>query len=201
MINLSKRGEVERFVTVLSDDYEEDEEIDFEEFLGALDLVNSRWSQAEQQVVLPVTAEPAYSEETVREGRRLFLAQACSKCHGEDGKGQTRWLSHEFLAKQESLPTEEQEQINYDAWNEPAPAADITARLLHGGRRPIDIYRRIYTGINGTPMPAFGAQFAETPEQIWPMVHYVLHIIEGGDPRIGDETSDTAQESAANEST
>ena len=55
--------------------------------------------------------------------------------------------------------------------------------MLHGGRRPIDIYRRIYSGINGTPMPSSKDPSAgETPEQrsekLWHLVHFVTAVIE-----------------------
>ena len=51
--------------------------------------------------------------------------------------------------------------------------------MLHGGRGPVDIYRRIYSGINGTPMPSFESQFKATPEMLWHMVHYVQYISSG----------------------
>ncbi len=185
---LSRRGEVENFVTFMSQEYDEEEDIDFAEFVDAVDSSIESWTEAEYEVILPVSAEPEYSEETVTTGRELFLSQGCSKCHGEDGKGQVEWINPEYLAKQAALPEDKREQINRDKWGEPAPAADLTARMLHGGRRPIDIYRRIHTGINGTPMPAFGDVFAEEPDNIWYLVHYVRHIIEGGDPTAGVET-------------
>jgi mono/diheme cytochrome c family protein len=185
VIYLSHRGEIESYVTVMADEYMEDEDVPFSEFADALEATRDKWDSAASRVIVPVSAAPPYSEETVLAGRKLFLSQGCSKCHGIDGKGQTQWLSAEFLAKQESLPEEQRVKINYDAWDEPAPAADLTARMLHGGRRPIDIYRRIYTGINGTPMPAFGGLFDQQPEQYWQLVHYVRHVIEGGDPTVG----------------
>jgi mono/diheme cytochrome c family protein len=195
VIYLSQRGEVENYVSVMAEDYLEDEDVDFIEFADALEATRDKWASAGERAVLPISAEPKYSDETVLEGRKLFLSKGCSKCHGTDGKGQTEWLSPEFLAKQESAPEGERVQINYDAWGQPAPAADLTARMLHGGRRPIDIYRRIFTGINGTPMPAFGGLFDETPEQYWYFVHYVRHIIEGGDPTVGISGVETPTES------
>ncbi|MCA9215455.1 MAG: cytochrome c [Planctomycetales bacterium] len=186
VIYLSQRGEVEEYVTRMAqDEYDEGDNIDFLEFVDALALTRERWESAEDNVVLPLTAKPHYTEDSITEGRRIFLKEGCAKCHGVDGKGQVEWLNPEFLAAQDALPEDQREQINYDAWDEPAPAADLTARLLHGGRRPIDIYRRIYTGINGTPMPAFEALFASKPDEIWHVVHYVQHIIEGGDPLAG----------------
>lgn len=205
---LSNRGEVERYVTLLStaEEYFEDEDIDFMEFTDTVASSIESWKEAESQVVMPVTAEPLYDEESVTTGRELFLKEGCSKCHGDDGKGQLEWINPEYLAAQDALPENQREKINKDAWDEPAPAADLTARMLHGGRRPIDIYRRIYTGINGTPMPAFGTVFANEPDNIWHLVHYVRHIIEGGDPIAGiaslpTESSEETDSSTDDEAT
>ena len=37
--------------------------------------------------------------------------------------------------------------------------------IYRGGRRPLDLYRRAFSGINGTPMPA--APGVIKPEQVW----------------------------------
>lgn len=193
VIYLSLRGQVEEIVASMSEDYDEDEAIDPVEFVDALELEQNRWQSAETRVVRAVSAEPAYDEESVKLGRTLFIKSSCYQCHGADAEGQTEWLSAEFIAAQESAPEASRIQINYDAWGDPAPAADITARMLHGGRRPIDIYRRIYTGINGTPMPAFDQLFKDDPDAIWHLVHYVLHIVDGGDPTVGIDVQDVLQ--------
>jgi mono/diheme cytochrome c family protein len=48
--------------------------------------------------------------------------------------------------------------------------------MYHGGGQPLDIYRRIYSGINGTPMPAFSTKLSGEPETFWHLVHYVQSI-------------------------
>jgi len=48
--------------------------------------------------------------------------------------------------------------------------------MLHGGAQPIDVYRRIYAGINGTPMPAFKDLLANEPDSVWHLTHYVLDL-------------------------
>ncbi len=200
VILLSQRGEVEAYVAMIADaDYEADEDIDPADFVDGLSSVQESWADAQGAVVLPVTAEPAYTDESIAAGRQAFLSRGCSKCHGEDGKGQTEWLSHEFLAEQNALPEDKRIQINYDAWGQPAPAADLTARMLHGGRRPIDIYRRIYTGINGTPMPAFGDALAQEPETLWNLVHFVLSIVEGRSVAAPDTASESDTASGSRE--
>ncbi|HRX81182.1 MAG TPA: c-type cytochrome [Pirellulaceae bacterium] len=179
VILLSYRGELERSVAQIAElDYDADEELDPFEFTDAMSRIHDSWQQAEYLGVLPVTAQPKYSDETILAGRKAFLSRGCSKCHGDNARGQTEWLNREYIAEQEAKPEAEREKINFDAWGEPAPAADLTAGMLHGGRRPIDIYRRIYTGINGTPMPAFNQALAAEPETIWHLVHYALSVVE-----------------------
>jgi hypothetical protein len=50
--------------------------------------------------------------------------------------------------------------------------------IYRGGRRPIDVFWRISSGIAGTPMPATGpasegAQGTLTQQEIWQIVDYV----------------------------
>ena len=196
IISLSQRGETERFCATIAQEYEEDEPIEDFDLLDALQTTQSRWQDVESQAVRPVTAPPAYDDDSIIAGRAAFLAKGCVQCHGQDGEGQTEWLSHEFLAQQEALPADQRVQINYDAWKQPAPAADLTARMLHGGRRPLDIYRRIYTGINGTPMPAFGSSLAAEPETIWHLVHYVMSIVDGREVDFPEMPTDQSATSA-----
>lgn len=200
---LSYRGEFEGAISqIVEFDYDEDEEIDEAEFTDTLTRIHGQWQQAEYQAVLPVTAQPKYGDETILAGRKAFLSRGCSKCHGVDARGQTAWISSEFIAAQEALPEEKREKINFDAWGEPAPAADLTAGMLHGGRRPIDVYRRIFTGINGTPMPAFDQALAAEPETIWHLTHYALSVVEGREVEGLDEIEPpTAGETAANGTT
>lgn len=147
--------------------------------LDAIDKVVGEWDAADQELTLPTTIEPPYSEETIELGRLAFQKQACAQCHGSDGRGQQGWLDPDFIAQQEALPPEERIEINHDTWGNIAPAADLTMGMLHGGRRPIDVYRRIYNGIYGTPMPGFKSNFADSPDTIWHLAHFIISISEG----------------------
>jgi hypothetical protein len=64
-------------------------------------------------------------------------------------------------------------EIGKDSWGHMSPAADLTSGMFRGGGRPIDIYRRIHSGINGTAMPAFDQVFAQEPDNIWHLVHFI----------------------------
>lgn len=179
VILLSYRGELE---TRLPREFEYEDELFPEVIVETALLVHRFWEDASQKLVLPDTPQPPYSAETIESGRQMFLSQQneCWKCHGRDGRGQTIWLSPKFIAEREALPESERVLINRDIWGNIAPAADLTAGMLHGGRRPIDIYRRIYAGINGTPMPGFATKFTgEDREKIWHLAHFVISLTEG----------------------
>jgi mono/diheme cytochrome c family protein len=58
--------------------------------------------------------------------------------------------------------------------------------IYRGGRRPVDIYWRVYNGIEGTPMPGLGANVLQegdppdpnklTKEDLWHLIRYVRHL-------------------------
>jgi len=52
---------------------------------------------------------------------------------------------------------------------------NLTLGQYRGGRRPVDIFRRVYAGIKGTPMPAFG-RTALKDDEIWDVVNYVMSL-------------------------
>ena len=161
VILLAQRGETEVLATAYA---EAEEEMEFNDVHQE---VVAAWHRSAESVVRPLTVMPAMTPESVELGRQAFLTEGCSKCHGNDGRGKT------------------QDNVGTDVWGFPTNAADITAGMLHGGQRPIDIYRRISSGINGTPMPSFRAVFdpegkdpatAKDPDTMWRLVHYVLHV-------------------------
>lgn len=168
VITLSVRGEVEyRVQRVAAEQLGEEEPVDFAIFAEELAGIRATWDEAASQQVLPITAEPLLSDETVQAGAKAFIELNCYKCHGKDGRGNKAF------------------NVGKDEWGHTAFAADLTSGTLHGGRRPVDIYRRIYSGINGTPMPGFkdpDAAKEETELQrsaaIWHLTHFVTAIIE-----------------------
>jgi mono/diheme cytochrome c family protein len=106
---------------------------------------------------------PAVSEEVLAEGRDFYERIECNKCHGEAGRGDGS-----------SAPTLE------DDLDVPARAADLTEGwLFNGGGSVEEIYRRLRTGLDGTPMPSFSdlldADFM-TDAQLWSVAHYVRSL-------------------------
>lgn len=139
------------------------------------DLVTS-WNAAEQAdaLVLPKKSRTPDSPESRERGRKLFVSDVakCAQCHGPAGRGDGPQTEDYQLipgsTKKFSKPG------LFDIWDHPIKPRDLTSGIYRGGRRPLDIYRRIYSGIKGTPMPPFGAALKD--EEIWDLVNYAMSL-------------------------
>ncbi len=102
-------------------------------------------------------------EAAVAEGRAAYETLECFKCHGDRGRGDG-----------ESAPT------LTDDWDAPIRAADLTESWYFTGGSTVDeIFRRLLTGLDGTPMPSFADVIdAEiiTREQLWRVAQYVRSL-------------------------
>jgi mono/diheme cytochrome c family protein len=154
VIYLSQRGQLEHELAAVA---EQEQEITPEAENTVLAGVVDAWQLAQLPTAMPMTPMPPFTPESIAKGEALFKSQACNKCHGLDGRGGS------FGGL----------EVGKDAWGHTAAAADLTSGMFHGGGRPIDIYRRIYVGINGTPMPSFSNAFVNEPDNIWYLVHYI----------------------------
>jgi mono/diheme cytochrome c family protein len=157
VIFLSQRGEYEHELVLLAQD---EGELDPEIFQEIIDDILAPWREAQSQTVMPLTQMPPMTADTIAKGHDLYLQQVCNKCHGVDGRG---GLAGNI-------------EIANDSWGHKTAAADLTSGMFRGGGRPIDIYRRIHSGMNGTPMPGFAATFANEPDNVWYLVHFVSDL-------------------------
>jgi mono/diheme cytochrome c family protein len=157
VLALAHRGELEQLLAAQA---EAEGELTDEVAREAADNVISRWKQAADEVVEPATKMPPITAESIAAGADIFQKRECFKCHGRNGRG---GLAGGI-------------EVGLDAWGHKTAAADLTSGMLHGGQSPLDVYRRIYAGINGTPMPSFKEVFAQQPDDIWHLTHYVLDL-------------------------
>jgi mono/diheme cytochrome c family protein len=136
------------------------------------------WQDANkpENVVNPSVPRTPSSPESIANGRKIFLSKdaKCASCHGETGRG--NGPSTEAFNDLPGQPpgTKSDKPGLFDNWGNIVKPRNLTTGVFRGGRRPIDIYRRIHSGIKGTPMQAFGTTLKE--EQIWDVVNYVLNI-------------------------
>jgi mono/diheme cytochrome c family protein len=155
VLALTHRGELE---SQLADAAEFDGQIDYLAIPAMIRSILGRWDDARKNVVYPLTPIPVFSADYTAKGKVAFLSKGCSKCHGDDGRGQTK------------------ENIGNDAWGWPTKAGDLSSGMLRGGTEPLDIYRHISAGINGTPMPAFSSALEKEPDTMWQLTAYVLSL-------------------------
>jgi mono/diheme cytochrome c family protein len=155
VLALTRRGELE---SKLADQAEFEEQVDERQVPQLAEQVLGPWRIARSKVVYPSAPMPEFKRSNIDEGKAAFLSIGCSKCHGDDGRG--------MMAS----------NVGTDAWGNPTKAADLTSGMLRGGTEPLDIYRHIDAGINGTPMPSFHETLKEKPETAWNLVAYVLRV-------------------------
>lgn len=107
---------------------------------------------AAQPIGIP--PEPPTSAEDVARGRELYT-QKCESCHGATGIGDG--TSSSALR---------------DARDARILPRDFTKGRLRGGESAQDIFRRLRTGLDGTPMPSY----SDSDQDLWSIVHYVLTL-------------------------
>ena len=124
----------------------------------------------------------AYASQ-VELGHKLYFGAAnCVQCHGETGvgDGQTNnfddW-TNDWLKVEGINPNDSQAWAPYvnAGAHPPRPILPRNLRLgaYRGGDRPIDLFRRIQYGIEGTPMPA---SLTLSDEQVWALVAYIRQL-------------------------
>jgi mono/diheme cytochrome c family protein len=147
-------------------------------------VVIGPWVEADtaEFTILPESERPEASPESIAIGQKLFVSATakCSDCHGKSGLGNgTQTLAVEQGQKEAGL---------HDAWGRIVIPRNLRSGIYRGGRRPLDVYRRIAAGIKGTPMNAFktnlynlksdelGLKGDEKDLAIWHVVNYVLNL-------------------------
>lgn len=152
---IALRGEFEQLSLDIA--WEEEEVPEFEELA---EIIAERWDEDELRQVGPPIVEPDRDSASVDRGRALFVDTAganCVACHGATGIGDGP-AAGDFT----------------DDWGYPIVPRDLTGGVFRAGSSPNDLYRSIATGVNATPMTAFGG--ALDPEQIWDLVHFIQHL-------------------------
>jgi mono/diheme cytochrome c family protein len=174
---LSIRGEVE---ALLVQGWKDEEQLDEQAAREALALVWERWQKAREKVVAFEGPVPPDSPALRARGRQLYLDQKkgnCVSCHGPEGHGDGA-LAFKTDARGRRTPAYK------DDWGYDILPRDFSSGVFRGGSRPIDVYRRVYAGINGTPMPGIGetkgtdGQRLLSDDDLWALVHFVRSLSE-----------------------
>ena len=135
------------------------------------------WTRADEEanVIVPTVPRVADDAASRERGRLLYMSDKtkCYTCHGMLGKGDGS--ATEDFWKKPGLDELYPRRGLHDAWGNLLKPRNLTLGQYRGGRRPVDVFRRIYAGIKGTPMPGFG-KTALKDEEIWDVVNYAMSI-------------------------
>ncbi|HEV2672199.1 MAG TPA: c-type cytochrome [Gemmatimonadales bacterium] len=117
--------------------------------------------------------EPGVGAEALRVGRQFYDSIGCRKCHGDQGRGDGP-----------SAPT-----LKDDAGH-PIFAANLHENWrFNGGATTTDIYHRLRTGLDGTPMPSFSDLIDQkflTETELWRAAEYVRSLSPSEPPVVRD---------------
>lgn len=119
---------------------------------------SDNWEKEGPGKSITSSKEPPSTEESIAKGQELFKEFKCFLCHGDEGRGDGR------ITK--TLRNE---------WGFQFKARNLTKGwLFKGGNTTQDIFNRISTGLNGTPMGSFAELVTE--EDRWHLVHFVKSL-------------------------
>jgi mono/diheme cytochrome c family protein len=168
VIHLSLRGEVERDVLLATLGKDAEGDTDVAEM--ARERLELRWKQWKNTDKKPIKVGdvPSYAgvpagqlspaekkglDESIKRGFDLFTTGSaqCRSCHNDFGRAN---------------------DYKYDEWGTIVRPANLTTGIYRGGRRPLDLFYRIHSGVNGSQMPAFNGS-PLTSEQIWDIVNFL----------------------------
>jgi mono/diheme cytochrome c family protein len=183
VIHLSIRGEVE-YAVMLELNKEKDQPAEeaasgdqspearrlalADRIRGWAALIGQRWLDGQKAEIVPTPdkikdLKPGGDEQlaSAARGYRAFIDKdkgGCAQCHLNFGRDAPYY---------------------YDAWGTIVRPRNLVLNNFRGGRRPIDVYWRIHSGINGTGMPALitsDADFKAKEDMVWDLVNFILVV-------------------------
>lgn len=69
-----------------------------------------------------------------------------------------------------------QAKFKFDEWGTLVRPNNLPQGMLRGGKRPVDIYYRIHSGIPGSEMTPFGSVFEGNEQYLWDLVNFVTVV-------------------------
>lgn len=134
VLRMFREGAKERYVKSLRDDEGlSEEELASEEVLQDVTDTVAAMTTPEPAGELPELS--AGDDAAIARGKEIYVKQSCHSCHGNEGKG-------------------DGVQAMIDETGMPTRPRDLTQGIYKGGHDVPSLYRRIFYGMPGTPMPS-----------------------------------------------
>jgi len=127
------------------------------EVIDYVKTFSPRFQKDKPRPIRVETADP-FSASSVASGKKVYAKLQCADCHGTDGAG-TGAVAKDFQ----------------DEWNFETNAVNLTEPwTFRGGATARDIYVRLRTGVDGTPMPSYAG--AVSDKEMWNLANYVVSM-------------------------
>ncbi|MFT7461876.1 MAG: mono/diheme cytochrome c family protein [Pseudohongiellaceae bacterium] len=153
VLSLTRFGLLKNEVSYLIDD----------DGLTMAEIMADEFAELEEEVMydafeevwpVAVPLRPETDEDTIAHGAELYKAQ-CTPCHGVTGIGDG---PSSFTLR--------------DWKDDVVRPRDLTTGIFRAGSTPADLFLRMRTGLNGTPMPAvYGSD-----DDLWAIVDFILSL-------------------------
>lgn len=177
VMHLSIRGQVE-FETIANGfeytsdtnelSYAPDDPIG--EYMKTLyDGVLKKWDKAQTKGIKPRTY-PTYKDGVEGEEYKASVLRGHAYFIGDDVKAPG---AKAFNCVSCHVNYGRQSMFKWDSWGTLVRPNNLTNGIYRGGRRPVDLYYRIHSGINGSGMAAFGVNEKTHPDAVWDLVNFV----------------------------
>lgn len=134
----------------------------------AADLFEDEAFDPYQRTVEPSEPPAGSAEALAAAGRTVFEEGDCLQCHGSAGRGEG----------------EKGVDLTDDSDDPILPANLTSAWTFKGGSSVEDVYMRLTTGLDGTPMPSYAETL--TDDERWSVAYYVARLARDGDARGAD---------------
>lgn len=105
-------------------------------------LFSDKFQKYRPGQAITIPAEPPVTQQSIQEGKYMYMVMECWACHGPKGKGNGK--SANTLK---------------DEWGHKIKPFDFSTGTYKGGRSDQAVFRTFDTGLNGTPMPSYADAF------------------------------------------
>lgn len=119
---------------------------------------SQRFDEEEVDDPIDIPTPAAMNPASVERGRAAYEKAQCGKCHGAGGRGDG-WANEDDMR---------------DDLGRVVRPRDFTSGVYRCGNTKQDVYRILFTGLDGTPMPGYEDSLA--PSEIYDLVNFLLSL-------------------------
>lgn len=128
--------------------------------IGYLKSLSPQFSTKQPPIAFDTRTPPPTTIASISAGKVLYHRLGCGDCHGEEGRGDGE-MANDLL----------------DSRGLPIRCRDLVHDAYKGGTSVRDIYLRLSSGMDGTPMPNLAEDTATSAER-WQLAAYVASLRE-----------------------